>query len=158
MSYYTSSTLLDYGNTTGYGGVGGGSTTSASRYDSLFGSSLTGGSTSAYRLVFYLFTILFWLLIKQTNIQKLRRGLILFKRGFFIRVKSKRLVLLNLFTIMFWQKTSWSHLYWWFWFHKRVSWSNHDVTKSLTWGRLLPWGRSQTTLTRFWRFDYLPFL
>lgn len=48
MSYYTSSTLLDYGNTTGYGGVGGGSTTSASRYDSLFGSSLTGGSTSAY--------------------------------------------------------------------------------------------------------------
>ena len=54
MSYYTSSTLLDYGNTTGYGGgVGGGSTTSASRYDSLFGSSLTGGSTSAYRLVLH---------------------------------------------------------------------------------------------------------
>ena len=48
MSYYTSSTLLDYGG--GYSGAGGGSTTS-SRYDSLFGTSLTGGSTSAYRLV-----------------------------------------------------------------------------------------------------------
>ena len=63
MSYYTSSTLLDYGNTTGYGLGGGGSTTSASRYDSLFGSSLTGGSTSAYRLAlfhcFFVFVFLF---------------------------------------------------------------------------------------------------